>query len=60
MNEMILEFPILPAHSKGVERAVKLTEDSQTVYGQEARQAHYYQINVPSNKTFIYFKEKLY
>ena len=33
-----MEFPNLPAHSQGVERAVKLTTEAlQTVYGQEVR-----------------------
>ena len=36
-----LELPKLPAHSQGVERAVKLTTEApQVVYGQEARHKH--------------------
>lgn len=41
LNGTELKFPKLPAHSQGVERAVKLTtEASQIVYGQEARHKH--------------------
>ena len=61
MNGTTLEFPNLPAPSRGMKRALALiTESSQIIYGQKARLKHYYQIIVPSNKTFLYFRGKLY
>jgi len=41
INGEMLELPDLPAHSQGVERAVKLvSQASHTVYGLESRHKH--------------------
>ena len=60
LNGTELKFPNLPASSQGVERAVKLTtENSQIVYGQEARHKHITKSFWPP-KTSIFIEKKIH
>ena len=61
LNRTVLKFPNLPASSQGVERVVKLTtENSQIVYGQEARHKHITKSFWPPKKTSIFIKKKIH
>ena len=61
LNGTELKFPNLPAPSQGVERVVKLTtENSQIVYGQEARYKHITKSFWPPKKISIFIEKKIH
>ena len=62
LNGTELKFPNLPAPlPQCVERVVKLTtENSQIVYGQEARYKHITKSFWPPKKTSIFIKKKIH